>query len=245
MLSTVEKVACLRTVRLFAQTPEPLLAEVAALADEVTFAADEPVFEQSDGLYIVIEGQVRVHSGGRTLSVMGPNSVFGEMAALDPEPRSASVTAVEPVRLLRLARESLFALITAQPDIATGIIQLLCQHLRARTTSMVEDYHYLQQVARLTEAASAVESGVYTPESLDEVTRRTDALGQLARVFQRMIRQVYQREQRLQQEVQQLRIEIDRVKSERQVAEITETDYFRQLQEKAQVLRRRAHSEKG
>jgi CRP/FNR family transcriptional regulator, cyclic AMP receptor protein len=248
MLSTAEKIVTLRAVRLFAQTPDPILAEVAALAEEITVQAEEAVFEQGDygdALYIIVEGRVRVHSGGRTLSIMEQSSVFGEMAALDPEPRSASVTAVEPVRLLRLAREPLFALITTQPEVATGIIQLLCHHLRARTTSMVEDYHYLQQVARLTAAASAVESGVYTPEPLDEVTGRTDALGQLARVFQRMIHEVYAREQRLHQEVQQLRIEIDRVKTERQVAEITETDYFRQLQEKAQQLRQRAIRAKG
>ncbi len=78
----------------------------------------------------------------------------------------------------------------------------LCQLLRTRTTNLVADYQYLQQVARLTVAAQALEAGIYTPESLDEVTQRTDALGQLARVLQRMISEVYAREQRWQQEVQ-------------------------------------------
>ena len=92
-------------------------------------------------------------------------------------------------------------------------------------------------MARLTAAASAVESGIYTPESVDEVTQRTDALGQLARVFQRMIREVYAREQRLQEEVQALRIEVDKARQTQQVSKITGTDYFRQLRSKANDLR--------
>jgi hypothetical protein len=48
---------------------------------------------------------------------------------------------------------------------------------------------------------------------------------------------VHAREQRLKQEVQQLRIEIDEARTARQVAEITETDYFQDLQRKADQLR--------
>jgi CRP-like cAMP-binding protein len=240
-LSTPEKVIVLRSVGLFAEAPEPILAEVAGLLDETVLAADETIFDQgdrSDAMYIIVEGRVRVHSGGRTLTVMERNSVFGEMGtALDPEPRSASVTALEDVRLLRLERAHLYRLITSSAEVSSGVIHILCRHLRESTASMVEDYHYLQQVERLTAAAAAVESGIYKPESVDEVAQRSDALGQLARVFQRMIREVHVREQRLHHEVHQLSIEIDRRKTARQVAEITETDYFRALQEKARDLR--------
>ena len=55
-----------------------------------------------------------------------------------------------------------------------------------------------------------------------------------------MAAQVQKREQRLKQEVQQLRIEIDEVKKARQVTEITETEYFKQLQTKARELKGRA-----
>lgn len=240
MLSTTEKMTILRSVSLFAETPADILTEVTSLLEEVVFQANETIFEQGDygdALYIIVEGRVRVHSGGRTLSIMERRNVFGEMAALDPEPRSASVTAVEPTRLLRLGRAPMYQLITKRTEVATGIIHVLCQYLRARTTVMVEDYQYLQQVARLTAAASAVEAGVYTPETIDEVTKRTDALGQLARVFQGMIREVYAREQRLQQQVQELRIEVDKARQTQQVKKITGTNYFQQLRSKANDLR--------
>ncbi len=94
-------------------------------------------------------------------------------------------------------------------------------------------------VARLSAAAASVESETYDPESLADVSARADELGQLARVFQNMARQVYAREQSLKQKVQELQIEIDEAKKQRQVAEITETEYFRDLCAKAQRLRRR------
>lgn len=96
---------------------------------------------------------------------------------------------------------------------------------------------YLEQVGRVVDAAAAVEADDFAPESLDGVAGRDDALGQLARVFQRMAREVFERERRLKAEVQQLRIEIDETKAARKVAEITDTDYFRDLQKKARNLR--------
>jgi DNA-binding response OmpR family regulator len=119
--------------------------------------------------------------------------------------------------------------------------------LRARVGACLEkkrlrdqELEYLRNVAAVTEAAAAVESGSFDPEALTEVAGRTDALGRLARVFQSMAREVQAREQRLRQEVRELRIEIDESRKAHQVAEITETDYFQQLQQKAQGMRRRA-----
>jgi len=100
-----------------------------------------------------------------------------------------------------------------------------------------QEIEYLRQVARLTDAAAAVEAETFYPDSLSGVAARTDELGQLARVFQRMAREIYVREQRLKQQVQQLRIELDKTRQASQVAEIVETDYFRQLQAKAQEIR--------
>jgi CheY-like chemotaxis protein len=116
--------------------------------------------------------------------------------------------------------------------------------LRARLNSSLAEkrlhdlqIEYLEEVGRVVDAAAAVEADDFDPASLDAVAERGDALGQLARVFQRMAREVFERERRLKAQVQQLRIEIDETKAARKVAEITETDYFRDLQEKASRLR--------
>ena len=103
-----------------------------------------------------------------------------------------------------------------------------------------QEIAYLRNVARVTAAAAAVEAAAFEPGSLAEVAARDDPLGQLARVFERMAGEVYAREQRLKAQVQELRIEIDQVKKARQVAEITETDYFHRLRSRAKELRRRS-----
>jgi two-component system, cell cycle response regulator len=100
---------------------------------------------------------------------------------------------------------------------------------------------YIEQVGYVVDAATAVENGTFAPESLDAVARRDDALGQLARVFRRMAREVIAREEDLKKELRQLRIEIDEGRAAAQVAEITESDYFRNLRRKAEELR--SHSD--
>jgi CheY-like chemotaxis protein len=99
------------------------------------------------------------------------------------------------------------------------------------------ELEYIEQVGYVVEAATAVEAATFAPESLNGVAARDDALGQLARVFRRMAREVATREHALKQEVRQLRIEIDAGRAATQVAEITETDYFQDLQRKADQLR--------
>ena len=122
--------------------------------------------------------------------------------------------------------------------------------LRARLSASLErkwlrdqEVDYLQQVGRVTAAAAAIRANTFESESLDEVARRSDELGQLALVFQEMARQVYAREQQLQRQVQQLRIEIDHARKAREVADITESDYFQQLLGKAQELRNRVKAD--
>ena len=99
------------------------------------------------------------------------------------------------------------------------------------------ELEYLEQVGRVTAAAAAVEEGTFSPTCLDDVAARDDALGQLARVFQRMAREVRAREERLQRAVHELRIEIDQVRQSEKVAEITESEYFQRLRSQANELR--------
>lgn len=85
----------------------------------------------------------------------------------------------------------------------------------------------------------------FDPESLRDLAARSDELGQLARVFQGMARDVFAREDRLRKQVSELRIQIDQTKRARQIAQITETDYFQQLQERAASLRKRSSTTTG
>lgn len=239
----VEKINVLQAISIFANTPRSILAEVAELLEEVDYRTGDLIFAKGDlgtSMYVVVTGSVWVHDGDMGIATLYARDVFGEMAALDPEPRSASVTAVEDTRLFQLRQKDLHQIMMRSPAITEGIIEILCQRVRARVSDMKEDFLYMQQFAKVTSAAAAVEAGVYVPEALDDVALRNDALGQLARVFQRMVREVYAREESLKRQVAELRIEIDEAKKAQQVAEITETDYFQALQQRATNMRKRS-----
>lgn len=100
------------------------------------------------------------------------------------------------------------------------------------------ELEYLEQVSRVTGAAAALEAGDGDLGDLASVAERGDALGVLARRFESMAREVQAREARLREQVRELRIEVDHARQARQVAEITETDFFRDLSGRAADLRR-------
>ncbi|MEH1843157.1 MAG: Nif11-like leader peptide family RiPP precursor [Nostoc sp.] len=92
----------------------------------------------------------------------------------------------------------------------------------------------------LTKAAqSLVEQNDFDTHQLAKVSDTNDDIGQLVRVFLQMAQEVKAREQKLKQQVMELNVEIDEAKKARQVADITQTDYFQQLQQKAQKMKAR------
>jgi ATP:ADP antiporter, AAA family len=141
MLSIVEKVIILKTVDVFGRMPDDVLVDVAALLEEADVAEGEQIFQKGDAgdsLYIIVAGKMRVDDGDRFLNYLDARAVFGEMALLDSEPRVASVTAIEPTRLLRLAQEPFFELISDRPEVAVGLIHVLTGHLRARVRDVTQ-----------------------------------------------------------------------------------------------------------
>ena len=92
----------------------------------------------------------------------------------------------------------------------------------------------------VTVAARSLELG-RTPDrtGLQRATQGRDEVSQLARVFGRMADEVQSREEKLKRQVEDLKIEVDIAKQQKEVAEITDTDFFRQLQQKAQRMRAR------
>lgn len=96
-------------------------------------------------------------------------------------------------------------------------------------------------IMRLTTIAERIGDGDYDQDLSPLVAVRfPDEISRLAEVFEIMVGKVSQRETRLREQVAQLRIEIDEAKKTKQVEEIVDTEYFRDLQQKAQAFRRRA-----
>ena len=133
-LGIVERVAALHRVELFAGIPGRVLAAVAQVAAEARMSPGEVLMEEGAveaHLYAIVEGRVRVHRGGRTIVELGPGSTVGELAALVPAPRTASVTALEPTLVLRVDQAVLDELLVDWPELAHGVIAELVSRLRA------------------------------------------------------------------------------------------------------------------
>jgi CRP-like cAMP-binding protein len=133
MLLTIERVAIMKSVDIFAETPERILASVARIMEEVELSAGESLFQEGDPgdcLYIIVEGELRVYSRDRTLVLLGPGKIVGELALLDPEPRSASVEATRDALLFRIDKEPFEEVIADRPEIALGIIRSLARRIR-------------------------------------------------------------------------------------------------------------------
>lgn len=99
----------------------------------------------------------------------------------------------------------------------------------------------IRPILALTGAARALEHGEqFEPAGIQDVASSGDELALLARVFIRMAEEVQARMERLKDQVRQLRIEIDDTKKVKQVQEITETDYFQTLRQRAREMRESA-----
>jgi CRP-like cAMP-binding protein len=91
--------------------------------------------EDGVGLYIIIRGSARVtqrseHGDEQLIAVLGPGAVFGEMSLLDELPRTATVTALEPVHVLVLTIFDFRALLLETPAISIKLLSVLSQRLR-------------------------------------------------------------------------------------------------------------------
>ena len=145
MFSIIEKVLSLKKTGLFSETPDDALAEVAQTLVEMDYSAGQLIFEKGapgSSMYLIAAGKVRVFEGARTLNYLEEGDVFGEMAVLDPAPRSASVEAVAETHLLQMDQAQLYELVESRPEVARGIIQVLSRRLRSR----LEDIDRLQNV---------------------------------------------------------------------------------------------------
>jgi hypothetical protein len=88
--------------------------------------------DKSEALYVVVEGVVEVEREGTKIAALGPGTHFGEMALLNQRARSATVTALQPTKLLVLDRTDFHNLMAHEPAIATKFLWKFAQTLSLR-----------------------------------------------------------------------------------------------------------------
>ncbi|MCB1865004.1 MAG: cyclic nucleotide-binding domain-containing protein [Chromatiales bacterium] len=98
-------------------------------AGATLFAAGDP----GDAMYYVLDGEVEVLVGDKPINSHGPGEIFGEMALIDREVRSATVRARTDCRVVTVDQRRFVFLVTQQPYFALEVMGILADRLRLRT----------------------------------------------------------------------------------------------------------------
>jgi CRP-like cAMP-binding protein len=131
---------------MFADLDADELQRISSLCHTRHLGAGEALFKKGDpgdALFAVRRGQIRIETGASdgsrlTLNFMGPGDLFGEVAVLDGQSRTADATAGEPTELFVLGRADVLEHLEREPRVAIKIIQLLCQRIRWQSERMEE-----------------------------------------------------------------------------------------------------------
>lgn len=140
-LLLIEKVLLLKSLSIFEETPETVLAEVAEILVEEEFDGQQQIFAAGDVancMYIIFKGEVKIHAGDHTLAMLKENDFFGELSLLDTETRSASATVMGEALLLKIDQEPFYELMESRIEVAKGIIKTLCRRLRAQNAKSMQ-----------------------------------------------------------------------------------------------------------
>ena len=138
-VSITERVMVLKNTDLFGQTPENVLSSIAPIMKEVRYTEGQTIFEKGDfgnSMFVIYEGEVAVMDSNTQLASFGRGEVFGELALLDAEPRSAAVVAQTDVQLFRIDQADFYDLMDERGEVLRNIIKMLCQRLRTQNTKL-------------------------------------------------------------------------------------------------------------
>ncbi len=91
--------------------------------------------EQADELFVIKSGYVRIQIGNRTMADLAADNIFGEMALIDSEPRSATAVAITDVELVPISEKQFLFLVGQTPYFALKVMRTLAQRLRVTNKS--------------------------------------------------------------------------------------------------------------
>jgi CRP/FNR family cyclic AMP-dependent transcriptional regulator len=98
-----------------------------------SFRAGDTIFREGEDaldLFVIKSGQVRIQIGNRTVAELASDTIFGEMALIDDEPRSATAIAATDVELVPVTEKQFLFLVSQTPYFALKVMRVLAQRLR-------------------------------------------------------------------------------------------------------------------
>lgn len=133
VVSPLEKVMVLKRSPLFENTPENVLSAIVPIITEHTCELGEVLFEKGElgtCMYVIYSGTVEIFDGKTKLAQFGANDIFGELALLDAETRSASAVIADPTLLFRIDQEDFYDLMEERSELLKSVLSILCKRIR-------------------------------------------------------------------------------------------------------------------
>lgn len=103
------------------------------------FSAGDTIFSEGDNadeFFVVVRGKVEIRNGSRSLEILGPKGIFGEMALIDDSPRSATVVALTAVTVAPIKEAQFLFLVKHMPMFALKVIRVLAKRLRRQNKAI-------------------------------------------------------------------------------------------------------------
>jgi CRP-like cAMP-binding protein len=101
--------------------------------DTIEYLAGQVIFKKGDAahaLYVVTEGEVGISIGDEVMEVVGAGGMFGELALIDPSPRSATATALTNVKIVPVNEKRFIYLVQQTPGFSLHVMKVLAERLK-------------------------------------------------------------------------------------------------------------------
>jgi CRP-like cAMP-binding protein len=122
----------LQRVPIFATVEPRELEHLARFTSEIDVPAGVALTHEGryeSYVFVVVSGSVGIERDGRTVDTIGPGNFFGEIAAVDGGPRTATVRTLEDSRVLTVSHEHFYQALEASPELRTAVMEAMEQRL--------------------------------------------------------------------------------------------------------------------
>ena len=161
----------LEACKIFRDLTEAEISPLRKIAVERKLAPGETIFkegDQGDGIYVIADGRVRIASNvangePRGLSKLGPGDLFGEMAVLDNDPRSATAVAEGAATVYFMARPDLMEIMNQTPKLAAAFVREVSLRLREFNRQYIREVLEAERLALVGRFASSIVHDLKNP----------------------------------------------------------------------------------
>ncbi len=173
----------LKQLNLFEGVAPNVLDLLAAKLQKRSVASGEIIAregELGDSMFIIAGGKVKVHREDVTFAELGPGNLVGEFALIDTEPRSASLTALEPTELYVLSRADFSAVVATHTEALLGIARYIVRRMRTANDKILaeakqrEEILQLKVAERTKDLSHQIEESIRINSKLTQVNQHKD-----------------------------------------------------------------------